>query len=342
MRGRDLAGRAGRAGRHRDPVEIERDQRGLGLDARAPRTSVVLGSRAASAPKMIASGVIGAQAALRAGRAGAAMSAASAARSPQPPQPPRRSRRCRRHSRCRRARRAPARRRGSAGRRCATLSSRRTSAPTPLRAADLVRRQRQKIGAERLDIAAASARPPAPHRHAAGRPRRARARPPRRPAGSRRSRCWRASARPATGAPARSQAAAPAPRDRSRRRGRPASFSTASGRKRPPASTDGCSIAETSSASKRRRVAADLQRGVSASTFASVPPEVKITLRGSAPTSAATCSRASSISARAARPSRMDRRRVADQRPAPRTMAARACGPQRRGRIPVEIDARRH
>ena len=43
--------------------------------------------------------------------------------------------------------------------------------------------------------------------------------------------------------------------------------------------------------------------GESASAFASVPPEVKMTLRGSAPTSAATSPRACSISRRAARPS---------------------------------------
>ena len=43
--------------------------------------------------------------------------------------------------------------------------------------------------------------------------------------------------------------------------------------------------------------------GESASVLASVPPEVKTTLRASAPTSAATCSRACSISRRAKRPS---------------------------------------
>ena len=43
--------------------------------------------------------------------------------------------------------------------------------------------------------------------------------------------------------------------------------------------------------------------GASANVLASVPPEVNTTLRGCAPTSAATCSRASSISRCAARPS---------------------------------------
>ena len=43
--------------------------------------------------------------------------------------------------------------------------------------------------------------------------------------------------------------------------------------------------------------------GVSASALASVPPDVKMTLRGSAPTRAATCSRAVSTKCRAARPS---------------------------------------
>ena len=83
-------------------------------------------------------------------------------------------------------------------------------------------------------------------------------------------------------------------RRRSRRRDRPRHarstgiFSTALGAKRPPASTEGCSIADTSSRSNGRLPPPPQDAGVSASAFASVPPEVKMTLRASAPTSAAT------------------------------------------------------
>src|SRR5262249_43588862 len=75
--------------------------------------------------------------------------------------------------------------------------------------------------------------------------------------------------------------------------------STAAAGNRPPASTEGCSIAETKSLS---RAVASIA-GASANMLASVPPEVNTTLRGSAPTSAATLSRACSIRRRAARPS---------------------------------------
>ena len=75
-----------------------------------------------------------------------------------------------------------------------------------------------------------------------------------------------------------------------------------SGGNRPPASTEACSIAEISSrctgAPPARRTP-----GPSASTLASVPPDVKTTLRGSAPTAAATAARASSTRRRAWRPS---------------------------------------
>ena len=65
--------------------------------------------------------------------------------------------------------------------------------------------------------------------------------------------------------------------------------------------------------------------GDSASMLASVPPEVKTTLRGSAPTSAATCSRASSIRRRAARPSAWTEEGL-PQTSSAATIAARASG----------------
>ena len=80
-----------------------------------------------------------------------------------------------------------------------------------------------------------------------------------------------------------------------------------------------------------RPVAARLVRagaiaGVSASAFASVPPEVKTTLRGSAPTSAATLARAPPRPQAPRRPALgMDRGRVAGDLKR-RAMAARASG----------------
>ena len=65
--------------------------------------------------------------------------------------------------------------------------------------------------------------------------------------------------------------------------------------------------------------------GASASMLASVPPDVNTTLRGSAPTRAATSARASSIMRRAARPSAWtDDGLPTTSRAA--VMAARACG----------------
>ena len=61
-------------------------------------------------------------------------------------------------------------------------------------------------------------------------------------------------------------------------------------------------MAETSSRSTGWPPAR-LKPGLSASALASVPPEVKTTLRGSAPSAAATAARASSTSRRACRPS---------------------------------------
>ena len=114
-------------------------------------------------------------------------------------------------------------------------------------------------------------------------------------------------------------------RDRQRHRRRPASLERRAA-KRPPASTEGCSIAETSSRSQPP----GQSPGVSASTLASVPPDVKTTLRGSAPTSAATCRARPRSAPRAARlrhgPRTDCRRHPAPrpQPPAPPAAAARS------------------
>ena len=81
--------------------------------------------------------------------------------------------------------------------------------------------------------------------------------------------------------------------------------------------------------------------GVSASILASVPLEVKNTSPGRAPTSAATCSRARSITRRAARPSAC----TEDGLPgAPKRIGKRRLRllAQRRGGVPVEIAALWH
>ena len=75
--------------------------------------------------------------------------------------------------------------------------------------------------------------------------------------------------------------------------------------------------------------------------LASVPPEVNTTLRGSAPTSAATCSRASSISRRAARPSAWTEDGLPDDVERGHGGSARL-RPQRSGCVPVEIDSIGH
>src|SRR6478736_50130 len=81
------------------------------------------------------------------------------------------------------------------------------------------------------------------------------------------------------------------------------STSTCPASKRPPLSTDGCSIAEINSRSRGSRRPPISMAGVRAKTFASVAPLVKVTFLLSAPTSLATSSRACSIRRRAARPS---------------------------------------
>ena len=108
---------------------------------------------------------------------------------------------------------------------------------------------------------------------------------------------------------ARARSTTPSPVDRQCPRRPPA---------KPPAaaSTEGCSIAETSRRSRPPRPAS--AAGVSASILASVPPEVNTTLRGSAPTSAATCSARLLDQAARGAALGMDRGRVAGQRRAPR------------------------
>ena len=99
-----------------------------------------------------------------------------------------------------------------------------------------------------------------------------------RPAERRRSRCWPPSAKPGPGLPA---TAAPAQRVAGRRRPSPVTGIACDLLRREaarPRSTDGCSIAETSSRSKSAPRARD-QPGDNASALASVPPEVKITFR---------------------------------------------------------------
>ena len=81
--------------------------------------------------------------------------------------------------------------------------------------------------------------------------------------------------------------------------------------------------------------------GVSASALASVPPEVKTTSRGSAPTAAATAALASSTSRRALRPSAWTEEGLPARSHAA-AIASPRLGAKRRGRIPVEIDPVRH
>ena len=181
-------------------------------------------------------------------------------------------------------------------------------------------------------------RVPEPHRHAARRPPHGPSRRPRQPAGSRRFRYWRASPRPAQAgrSPAvvrsASRSSTPAtvtgtmPTDPSRRNW-------------PPASTEACSMAETISRSTgARRCPAQARRQRQRIGLGAARREDRH-CAARAPTAAATAARASSTSRRAARPSawmddgfpaRSQRRRHR----LPRLAA------QRRGRIPVEINAR--
>ena len=108
----------------------------------------------------------------------------------------RRSRRSPARAGCRRAGRAPARRRAISAVIADDLRRQQQRAGAG-RAAQLVRRDRQAVRRRVPPDRPASARPPAPHRRAAARRGAGTARPPRRSAGSCRSRCWPASGRPA-------------------------------------------------------------------------------------------------------------------------------------------------
>ena len=93
--------------------------------------------------------------------------------------------------------------------------------------------------------------------------------------------------------------------------------------KSPPTSTETCSISEAI-ATLQAAPACSIAR-LSATAFASEPPEVKTTLRGSAPTATATRSRAVSRICRAARPSACTDEGLPTTSMAA-AMAARACG----------------
>ena len=211
-----------------------------------------------------------------------------------------------------------------------------------LRAADLVRAERQQVGAERRDVERDAARrlhgidmqQAAVAMHDLGRLAR--------PAGSRRSRCSPPSAR-------RERAV----RQRlSSRRCSAAEIDHAIavdrklldlGRREPSARQHRRMLdRRDQQAVERPLVARDLRSsGDSASAFASVPPEVKMTLRASAPTSAATRSRACSIMLPRRTAFAVDRGRVPGQFQRRATSRARL-GPQRRTRIPVQVGTRDH
>ncbi len=89
-------------------------------------------------------------------------------------------------------------------------------------------------------------------------------------------------------------------------------------------------MAEMSRQSRGSTPAGVPTKGERAIILASVPPEVNTTLRGSAPTSAATLWRASSIRRRTARPSAWTEDGL-PQTPSASATAARACG--RRGAV---------
>ena len=114
MRGLHLAGGTGRAGGYRETGEIEARSRRFRPSCPGTATSVVLGSRPASAPKMMAVGVARLQPGFQPVAQGCHAAGVRRPGAAAPPPPPRRIRRSRPHSRCRRAARAPGRRRGSA------------------------------------------------------------------------------------------------------------------------------------------------------------------------------------------------------------------------------------
>ena len=297
--------------------------------------SVVLGSRSDLRPKHDDLGRDRREARARAGRAAPSSARASAGRPLKGAQQRRRrNRRFRPHSRCRRGRRAPARRPDQRIGQMHRLE-RRISAPTPFGPPILCDGNGHQIGPERIDIARQLARPPGPRRRAGDRPPHAPWWRLPQPVEGRRSRCWRASAN-RSGRPRRTQPSASPARQIDAAVGgygnlfdhrRPESA-------RPQAPRDARS---PKPAAGRTPAPPAPVVGDSASTLASVPPEVKTTLRGSAPTSAATCSPRllDQVARRAA--FRMDRGRIAAQVQRGDHRGARL-RTQRRRRIPVEID----
>ncbi len=131
MGGRHLAGRAGGARGDRDPLEVERDQRHLGLDARDREQHRVRHPLGAGLPKITVSGEMARRPACRRSRKSidSGLLAPEVARDGGRCGPE--SHDTRQHSRCRREGRAPARHRGSSDARGAAASLRRTRAPTP-------------------------------------------------------------------------------------------------------------------------------------------------------------------------------------------------------------------
>ena len=254
---------------------------------------------------------------------------------------PRRTRRCRPRSRCRRAapRSCPppgsADRRGAASRRAGPArrrpSGRRSCAPESV----------SKIGAERIDIAWESV-PAACTASTCSRPPAAWTMPAACATGCTTPVSLLASMSETSGLPPVAR------RQRSRQRGKvdpPVGVDRNlldRVRRKAPARAAPTDARSPRPAADRAAVSPAVRSpATSASMLASVPPEVKTTSRGSAPTSAATCSRACSIRRRAARPSACTEDGLPTTSSAAAWRGARL-RPQRRGGIPVEIDALGH
>ena len=242
----------------------------------------------------------------------------------------------RRRFRCPRARRAPGRRRAAAAADAQALAHGDQRAGA-LGAAELVGREDEQIRAERLRVERRSA-PPAARR-------RRRARPPA---------AWTSAAASATGCSTpvsllarlqREQRRAPPPtsaRSSASRSIRPSARSGASDGRR--AQSDGRRARRRARPRRRSGARAGAtpgaeMPGVSARLAASVPPEVNVDLaRRGAGERRDIAARASSTSARAARPSAWIGGGVADSVEGRQHRRARL-GPQRRGGVVIEIDA---
>ncbi len=200
-----------------------------------------------------------------------------------------------------------------------------------LRAAQLVGRQRQRVGAQCLEVDARSCRPPAPRRRAASRRPRAPPRRRRRPAGSRPSRCWPPSGRPACAA------RRPGARTSQTRSATPSASTRQSSSFAPEAlavsATASCSVAPTMIRSQPAASALSM-----ASASASVPPLTKVTAAGVHADQRRDV-RPRLLDARPRRPTgRVHRRRVAalGQRRGDRR---RGLGTHLRGRVVIQVDA---